>query len=182
MNQPPLHILAFTGSLRQASTNTALLKAVALLAPRSMMIDVWQGTEHLPHFSPDLEEAPPTDVQHLRKRVGECDGILIACPEYARGLPGGFKNLLDWLVGGETFVNKKIALWNASPRAYEAQKSLRLVLETMSGQIIEEAALAIPLINKHITAQSLAEDHDFSSAIGAAIENFAKALIASKTN
>ncbi len=181
MNTTQLNILAFSGSLRLASTNTALIKAAALLAPPSLHIDVWQGAEHLPHFSPDLEEAPPENVQHLRKLVGDCDGILIACPEYARGIPGSFKNLLDWLVGGETFVNKKIALWNASPRASEAQKSLRLVLETMSGQIVEEAALVIPLISKQITPQALVEDNDFSSAINAALQSFASVLIKNRT-
>jgi NAD(P)H-dependent FMN reductase len=181
MNGKQLSILAFSGSLRKASTNTAFIKAAAELAPETLQIEIWQGTEDLPHFSPDLESSPPQNVQHLRRFVGECDGILIACPEYARGLPGSFKNLLDWLVGGETFVNKKIALWNASPRAFEAQKSLRLVLETMSGEIIEDAALVIPLISKHITAQSLAGDVEFSAAIRTALQNFAAALIATRT-
>ncbi len=182
MKSDPLNILAFSGSLRQASTNTALIKAAQLLAPAHVKIEIWQGAETLPHFSPDLEAALPANVQLLRQRVGGCDGILIACPEYARGIPGSFKNLLDWLVGGETFVNIKIALWNASPRASEAQKSLRLVLETMSGQIVEEAALAIPLISKHITAQMITDDQEFAPPIRAAIENFAAALIASKTS
>ncbi len=177
----PLNILAFSGSLRTASTNTALIKAAALLAPHEIKIEVWQGTELLPHFLPDLESTPPILVQDLRNRVGDCDGILIACPEYARGIPGSFKNLLDWLVGGETFVNKKIALWNASPRASEAQKSLRLVLETMSGQIVEEAGLVIPLISKHVTGQSIAADESFGPLVVAALENFARALTTSKT-
>jgi chromate reductase len=181
MNRDALNILALSGSLRLGSTNTALLGAAQVLAPAPMKLELWQGTDLLPHFSPDLEAAPPTSVQHLRKLVGECDGILIACPEYARGIPGTFKNLLDWLVGGETFVNKKFALWNASPRAFEAQKSLRLVLETMSGQIIEEAALVIPLISKQITVQSLADNKEFSSAITVALERLGKALIADRT-
>jgi chromate reductase, NAD(P)H dehydrogenase (quinone) len=176
MSNQPLKIMAFSGSLRAASTNTALIKAAALLAPATLAFDVWQGTEQLPHFSPDLEPAPPALVQDLRARIGDCDGVLIACPEYARGLPGSFKNLLDWLVGGETFVKKKVALWNASPRAFEAQKSLRLVLETMSGQIVEEAALAIPLISKHITPSTLIEDEGSAALIRGALENFARVL------
>jgi len=182
MSHHTFKILAFSGSLRAASTNTALVKAAALLAPATLKIEVWEGAELLPHFSPDLEPAPPALVQDLRARIGECDAILIACPEYARGIPGSFKNLLDWLVGGETFVNKKVALWNASPRASEAQKSLRLVLETMSGQIVEEAALAIPLISKHITALSLVESDEFASSIRAALGNFARALMADKAH
>ena len=177
----PFKILALSGSLRQASTNTALLGAARLLALPELQINIWQGTEYLPHFSPDIEDAPPPEVLHLRKLVGDCDALLIACPEYARGVPGSFKNLLDWLVGGETFVNKKVALWNASPRASEAQKSLRLVLETMSGEIIEEAALGIPLISKSVTAQSLASDAAFAPMILAALEEFANCLRGAKT-
>jgi chromate reductase, NAD(P)H dehydrogenase (quinone) len=182
MNGNHLKILALSGSLRRASTNSALLGAAKLLAPPHVEIDIWQGAENLPHFSPDLESAPPAIVEHLRQAVGQCDGLLIACPEYARGLPGSFKNLLDWLVGGETFISKKVAQWNASPRAFEAQKSLRLVLETMSGQIVDEAALTLPLIAKEVTAQSIAADPDIAPAIRAAMESFAKVLIAARTS
>ena len=103
------------------------------------------------------------------------DVLLIACPEYARGIPGAFKNALDWLVGGETFVNKKVVLWNASPRATAAQAALRLVLETMSGQIVEEACIAVPLINQKVTAESIAADHVMSGMITEALSCLANA-------
>lgn len=50
----------------------------------------------LPHFNPDLEERPPPEVTELRERVGQAGGLLISCPEYVRGIPGSFKNALDW--------------------------------------------------------------------------------------
>ncbi len=169
-------ILAMSGSLRKDSTNTALLEAARLLAPAHVEMQVWNGQGQLPQFTPDLETAPPPEVQEFRDLVGRADGLLIACPEYARGVPGAFKNALDWLVGGETFVCKKFALWNASPRAHEAQKSLRMVLETMSGICVEEAALALPLIKQQVTAQSIAVHPQWSPMIAAALAKFGGAL------
>ena len=165
-------ILALSGSLRDGSTNTALLEAAKLLAPPSIEIRVWNGQGRLPQFTPDLEPSPPLDVQAFRDLVGRADGLLIACPEYARAIPGSFKNALDWLVGGETFITKKFAQWNASPRAFEAQKSLRLVLETMSGICVEEAALVLPLINQQVTGKALATHEEWGPQIGAALTRF----------
>ena len=173
---PKLFILAMSGSLREGSTNTALLEAARLLAPAHIEVQLWNGQGNLPQFTPDLEAAPPLVVQEFRDLIGRADGLLIACPEYARGIPGAFKNALDWLVGGETFITKKFALWNASARANEAQKSLRLVLETMSGICVEEAALALPLIKQQVTAHSIARHPEWAAQIKAALEKFVGVL------
>ena len=172
-------ILALSGSLRDGSTNTALLGAACLLAPQNMELLLWNMQGGLPQFTPDLELTPSKVVQEFRDLVGLADGLLIACPEYARGVPGAFKNALDWLVGGETFISKKFALWNGSPRAYEAQKSLRMVLETMSGICVEEAVLALPLITQQVTPHSIATNTEWASLIEVALAKFAVALGAS---
>jgi chromate reductase, NAD(P)H dehydrogenase (quinone) len=175
-------ILAMSGSLRTGSANTALLNAAKLLAPPDVDITVWDGQAGLPHFTPDLEEAPPPEVTAFRNLVGETDGLLLACPEYARGIPGSFKNALDWLVGGETFVCKKFAQWNASPRAFEVQRSLRMVLETMSGQCVEEAALSLPLIKQEVTAESIAAHAEWAGQIKATLAKFVEAIDPMKQN
>lgn len=173
----PKHlILALSGSLRKGSTNTALLEAARLLAPSNLEVQLWNDQGRLPQFTPDLEVAPPTIVQEFRDLVGAADGLIIACPEYVRGIPGAFKNALDWLVGGETFITKKFALWNASPRAFEAQKSLRIVFETMSGICVEEAALALPLIKQQVTAQDIASQAEWAREIQVRLAKFAQAL------
>ena len=169
-------ILALSGSLRHGSTNTALLGAAQLLAPAQVEIQLWNEQGELPQFTPDLEASVPPEAQIFRDLVGRADGLLISCPEYARGVPGAFKNALDWLVGGETFITKKFALWNASPRAVEAQRSLRLVLETMSGICVEEAALALPLIKQEVTAQSIAANVEWARVIKISLQCFAAEL------
>ena len=170
-------ILALSGSLREGSTNTALLEAACLLAPPEVDFALWNEQASLDQFTPDLEASPPVLVQQFRSLIGRADGLIIACPEYARGVPGAFKNALDWLVGGETFVCKKFALWNASPRAFEAQRSLRLVLETMSGICVEEAALAMPLIKQQVTAQSIAAHPEWGPQVKFALAKFVEALV-----
>ena len=169
-------ILALSGSLREGSTNTALLEAVKLLAPQHVEIQVWNGQGELTQFTPDKELFPPQEVQDFRTLLGRTDGLIIACPEYVRGIPGSFKNALDWLVGGDTFVNKPFALWNASPRAHHAQDSLRLVLETMSGRCVEEAALDMPLIKLPVTAQHIAAHPELRLKIETALAKFVQAL------
>ncbi len=170
-------ILALSGSLRDGSTNTALLGAACLLASADVEIRLWNGQGTFPQFTPDLEASPPVLVHEFRSLIDRADGLIVACPEYAGGVPGAFKNALDWLVGGDTFINKKFALWNGSPRAHEAQKSLRLVLETMSGICVEEAELALPLIKQQVTAQSIAAHLEWGPQVKFALAKFVEALV-----
>lgn len=171
-----MKILAISGSLRAASTNTALLRAAALLAPAGVEIDLYQGLGGLPHFNPDLEDAEPPAVTGLRARVREAGGLLFAVPEYAHGVPGALKNLLDWLVGGEEFIYKPIALLNASPRATHAQASLRETIRTMSGQIVEEASIPVPLLGKTLDPRAIAADPELSVLLQGAIAAFVRAI------
>jgi len=171
-----MKILAISGSLRAASTNTALLRAAALLAPAEAEIDLYTGLGGLPHFNPDLEEAEPPAVTELRVRVREAGGLLFAVPEYAHGVPGALKNLLDWLVGGEEFIYKPVALLNASPRATHAQASLRETIRTMSGNIVEEASIAVPLLGKTLDPAAMAADPEIADLLRGALAAFVRAI------
>lgn len=171
-----VRILAISGSLRAASSNTALLRAAALLAPEGVEITVYGGLGELPHFNPDLEEAEPPAVTELRHQVRIADGLLISSPEYAHGVPGVLKNALDWLVGGDEFIGKPVALLNASPRAIHAQASLRETVITMSGRIVDEASIAVPLLAKNLDAADIAAHPEMSKAVEAAVVAFARAI------
>jgi len=152
-------VLTFCGSLRAQSSNRALLDAAERVAADSVSFDHYTAIDRLPHFNPDIEQAElPVEVADLRRRVDAADAILISCPEYARGIPGAFKNALDWLVGGPEFPGKPVALFNASPRASDAQAALRLVLTTMSARVIDEASAAVALLAKGFDADTIAAD------------------------
>jgi chromate reductase, NAD(P)H dehydrogenase (quinone) len=164
-----IRILTMSGSLREASSNTSLLIAAERLAPAGVSITRYRGMGELPHFNPDFETALPAQAVALRADVGQADGLLICCPEYARGIPGSFKNVLDWLVGDPDFHAKPVALFNASPRASAAQAALRLVLTTMSARIIEEASLTVDLLTRKMGPEAIASDPALSQQIAAAL-------------
>jgi NAD(P)H-dependent FMN reductase len=172
-----IRILAISGSLRALSSNTALLRAAAALAPAEVAIEIYGGLGDLPHFNPDLETNEPPAVTDLRERVRRADGLLISSPEYAHGVPGVLKNALDWLVGGEEFIYKPVALLNASPRATHAQASLAETITTMSGRLVAEASIAVPLLGARLDAAGIAAHPEIAGALRGAIGAFARAIV-----
>ena len=171
-----LRILAVSGSLRATSSNGALLQAAGPLVPDGMVIEHYGELGQLPHFNPDLENNLPPIVAAWHERVAAADGLLISCPEYARGIPGSFKNALDWLVGHQTFAGKPVALFNASPRAAAAQAALRLVLQTIAAHIVDDASITIDLLSQRLDAPGIVADPGLSATIGDALRLFARAI------
>jgi chromate reductase, NAD(P)H dehydrogenase (quinone) len=156
-----MRLLAISGSLRRASSNTAALEALARLAPEGVKALVYRELAELPPFNPDddAEDRPkPEPVERLRALIGASDALIIAAPEYAHGIPGALKNALDWLVASETFAGKPVALINTSPRAFHAQASLREILSTMAARVMPEAFAAISLTGKTVTADDILAD------------------------
>ncbi len=172
-----LQILAISGSLRAKSSNTAVLQAAKILALTTSEILLYSGLANLPHFNPDLDCEPLTDeVISLRQQIKSSDGIIISSPEYAHGVPGSFKNALDWLVSSTEFPGKPIALINTNPRATIALNSLTEILITMSAQIIEPANLTLNLAGRGLDAQGIVADAELSMSINKAIALFTAAI------
>jgi NAD(P)H-dependent FMN reductase len=171
-----MRFLAISGSLRRVSSNTALLHAAARLAPAGVEVVLYGGLGDLPHFNPDLEADEPPTVTDLRAQVRAADGLLISSPEYAHGVPGSLKNMLDWLVGGDEFVYKPVALLNAAPRSTHAQASLAETIRTMSGRLVPEASIAVPLLGTKLDEDGIAAHPEIAAAVRAALEAFAQAI------
>ncbi|AQZ52219.1 NADPH-dependent FMN reductase [Martelella mediterranea] len=112
-------ILGLSGSLRAASLNAALLRAATTLAPEDMTIDI--GTiRGVPLYDGDLEasEGLPEQVVTLQRQLEKADGLLLVTPEYNNGIPGVFKNAIDWMSRGDglsLFAGKPVAVIGASP-------------------------------------------------------------------
>ena len=157
-------LLLISGSLRGGSTNSATMRTAAALAPDGVEATIYDGVGRLPHFNPDDDPADGVgldpEVAALRAALAEVDALLISTPEYAGALPGSFKNLLDWTVGGGQTYEMPIAWINASGAAAptggaDAHDSLRNVLGYTGARIVEEAVLRLPLARDDIGADGL---------------------------
>lgn len=144
-----INILALSGSQRAASTNTALVVALARNAPPGCHVSVHDGLGHLPIFNPDDEgERTPQEVTALIAAVTRADGVIVSCPEYAHGVPGGLKNALDWLVSRDAVVGKPAMQVHASPRSQFARAALAEIMKTMSFDLFDGQDLTITLLGK----------------------------------
>ena len=155
-------IIAISGSLRQRSSNTTLLRALASVAPPDVEVVLYDGLGALPHFNPDLDEegaAVPPAVCDLRTLLTGADAIVISSPEYAHGVPGTLKNMLDWLVSTGELVGKPVALLNASPSGGEyAQRALLETLRTMNWNVLESASRISPFVRRKIVDEVTDEE------------------------
>lgn len=143
-----LNLLAISGSLRAASTNSALVAALARNAPSGCRVTVYDGLGRLPIFNPDDEgERTPREAAALIDAVTGADGIIVSCPEYAHGVPGGLKNALDWLVSRDAAVAKPAMLAHASPRSLFARAALAEIMRTMSFALWD-SGIEIALLGK----------------------------------
>ena len=171
-----LPILGISGSLRGASSNTAALEAVRVLAPARAEVTIFRGLGDLPHFNPDLDHhLVPAAVQELRAAVGRAAAILISSPEYAHGVAGAMKNLLDWLVSSLEFPGKPVGLINTAPRAFHADAALKETLTTMSAKLVPGACIAVPIAGRLTGPKEIAADPRIAGRLVEAVEELARA-------
>lgn len=160
-----IRILAISESLRKKSYNSALIRAISNLAPNDIDVVIFDELHLIPLFNPDRENENIRAVNKLKAELLKSNALLISSPEYAHGISGVLKNALDWLVSGEEFPYIPVALTNTSPRSTHAQLTLREVISTMSGNIIEEASMSVPLLGTDLNDEGIISDIEISNYI-----------------
>jgi chromate reductase, NAD(P)H dehydrogenase (quinone) len=146
-------ILGISGSLRERSFNTALLRAAQPLCEPDTQLEI--ATLHgIPLYDGDQEsrEGLPPAVVELKTRITACGGLLLATPEYNNGIPGVFKNAIDWLSRPASdipriFGGRPVAVMGASPGNFGtilAQNGWLPVLRTLGTRIWTGGRLMIP--------------------------------------
>ncbi|HET8900422.1 MAG TPA: NADPH-dependent FMN reductase [Holophagaceae bacterium] len=174
-----MRLFAISGSLRERSFNTALLRVAMGLLPEGITVSLYEGMAELPHFNPDLDVEPaPATVRDLRARIAAADGVLVCSPEYAHGVPGSLKNALDWIVSSGEFTDKPVLLINASPSFMGgsiAQANLVEILRVMGAKLPDEAVFSVPSVSRKIGADG-ALDVETAAAYKAALSAFVAAI------
>ena len=138
-----MRILAVSGSLREDSFNTSLLRAAIEAAPESVELELWQGIGELPLYDQDLDgDAEPESVRRLREDWAAADAILFSTPEYNGSVPGGLKNAIDWASRPRqdaVLRNKTVAVIGASTGQFGAlwaQQDLKRILGVAGARVV----------------------------------------------
>jgi chromate reductase, NAD(P)H dehydrogenase (quinone) len=144
-------VIGLSGSLREASYNTALLRSAAGMMPEGseLIVETIRG---IPLYDADLEaEGIPEKVISLKDAIAAADGLLLVTPEYNNSIPGVFKNAIDWLSRPDSdikrvFGNKPVAVIGASPGGFGtilSQNAWLPVLRTLKADFWSDGRLMV---------------------------------------
>jgi len=168
-----LRILGINGSLRKNSSSHVVLDEIERLLSATVSFSSYGNLADIPAFDGPPEDPQP--VQHFKEQLKQADGIIIVTPEYAFGVPGAFKNALDWTVGSGDFLNKPVAMITASSHGEKAHESLHHTLTALSAHVDPSTSLLIPFIRAKIRDGRIT-DHETSLAIENVAQSFLNLL------
>lgn len=119
-----------------------LLEALGARCGEGARFATFDRNKEIPVFDEDLECDVPEAVTALWSVVARADLIFISTPEYNQSLPGGLKNLLDWITrapGGNALEGKPCAVAGATVGnwgARIAQAQLASVLLSCGARVL----------------------------------------------
>jgi NAD(P)H-dependent FMN reductase len=144
----------------------------------------------IPLYDGDVEAADgiPAVVQALKARVQACDGLLLVTPEYNNGIPGVFKNAIDWLSRPaaeipQVFGDRAVALVGASPGGFGtilSQNAWLPVLRTLGTRPWFGAKLMVSRANKAFDANGVLVDDAVSTQLRDYLAGFVRFVAASR--
>lgn len=182
-------LLGISGSLRAQSFNTTLLRAAQSLAPPGVTLEA--ATLHgIPLYDGDVEQRDgiPTAVAELKERIVASDGVLLVTPEYNNGVPGVFKNAIDWLSRPaadipRVFGNRPFALIGASPGGFGtilAQNGWLPVLRTLGTRYWSGGRLMVSRAHQAFDENGAIRDEALRKQLGDFVRGFAQFAGASR--
>jgi chromate reductase, NAD(P)H dehydrogenase (quinone) len=91
-------LIGLSGSLRQGSFNSLLLRVAASMMPAGSEMQI-ESIAGIPLYNGDDEAATgiPAVAARLKDAIAKADGLLLVSPEYNHSVPGVAKNAIDWL-------------------------------------------------------------------------------------
>jgi chromate reductase, NAD(P)H dehydrogenase (quinone) len=159
-DERPLNFVGMVGSLRKASFNAAIARALPGLAPEGVTIEPLPSVGEFPLYNHDIQlDGFPPVVTKTVEAIRKADGVIIVTPEYNHSYPGVLKNAIDWIsrVPNQPFAGKPVALQTSSPSLFgglRAQLPLRHVFVYLDGRMLNKPEIIIPQVNTKIDAAS----------------------------
>lgn len=175
-------ILGLSGSLRNGSFNSGLLRAAAKEMPEGSELSIG-SISGVPLYDADLEaKGTPEPVLKLRDQLAEVDGLLLVTPEYNGGIPGVFKNALDWIGSGDgakLFDGKPVAVIGASPMGFgtlSAQTAWLPILRALKCRQWHGGRLTVSGARKLFDAEGNLTDDETRDKLAAYLADFVASL------
>jgi len=157
----PLKFVVLLSSLRKASFNAAVARALPELAPEGVTIEPLGSIGDFPIYDMDRQaEGIPAQVTEMADAIRAADGVVIVTPEYNYSVPGGLKNALDWLsrTTPQPFVGKPVAIQTASPGMIggaRCQYHLRQVLVFLDARTLNKPEIIIGQVSGKVDAETM---------------------------
>jgi len=162
-------IVAISGSIREGSSNTNILKSLTAFIPEGIDYSIYNGIKELPHFNPDVDRTEPPDVvKDFRNMLDESHALIICTPEYAKSVPGVLKNALEWVVSSAELYKKPVAVITASPSIADGDKaheSLLLTLGMLDTTVVKNGSLLIPSVGTKFNDDATLKDESTKQAL-----------------
>ena len=152
-----IRLLGLCGSLRRASTNRALLRAVGECLPEGASLTIYDRLGDLPLFNSDLGEPEP--VVALKEAIAAADGLVFATPEFNYTITGVLKNAIEWASRPPSTTplkGKPMAMVGASAGmsgSMRAQYHLRQILVYSDSPTLSQPEVLIPRAHERFDAE-----------------------------
>jgi chromate reductase, NAD(P)H dehydrogenase (quinone) len=154
------------------SHSAVLRAAAAATAPDGIRVAIDHSVRDLPPFDPDLEMQPPASALRFRKACEDAAGVLLAVPEYTFGIPGLFKNALDWTVGSGSLYRKPVTVLKISPprRGEHLRETLDLALRAHGADVVHRS---VPVSQRDLDRRGEVSDRRITTELRAVVVELA---------
>jgi chromate reductase len=173
-------ILTLCGSVRAESYNAALLRALPGITSGELVFQAGPSVADVPIYDADLQRMSglPVPINLLVNQIREADGVVIASPEYNYSVPGGLKNLLDWVsrAPDQPFDKKPVLIQSVSAGAFggvRMQHHLRQIMVFLNARVMARPEVMIGPAGAKFTAEGELIDRDVREAVRVQLAEFA---------
>lgn len=158
-------ILIIIGSATNNSSNQKLMEQV-LEKNSNVYFQMYDDLSVLPHFDTSLTDLDtPEEIVKIRRYINDSAGVIISTPEYIFSIPSRLKNLLEWCVCTNVFLDKPTAIITGSASGEKGHEELSLILKTLGAVVNDKHQLLIKAIKGKFGPDGSVENDTFAKVL-----------------